>query len=139
MIHEALKPEWILPARKGSLREALAEMLRRAEMEVTEDRMAALEESLLRPEYATADAAFPHLTLPDLEHSRVLLALFPAGISSPHGTIYTAAMLLSPERDSVRHLQMLERLAALLPSVSRELSRLKTVSAIENRFSRAEQ
>jgi sodium/potassium-transporting ATPase subunit alpha len=139
MIHEALKPEWILPAQKGSLRHALAEMLRRAGIEVTEDRMHALEESLLRPEYAKADAAFPHLMLPDLEQPRVLLALFPAGVSSLHGNIFAAAMLLSPEQDSVRHLQMLERLAALLPPISRELALLKNVPAIEKRLSRAEQ
>lgn len=139
MIHEALKPEWILPARKGSLRDALAEMLRRAEVEVNEERMRTLEESLSRPEYAKPGAAFPHLTLPDLAQPRVLLALFPAGVSSPHGIIFAAGMLLSPERDSVQHLQMLERLAALLPPVSRELSSLKSVSAIERRLSRAEQ
>lgn len=138
MIHEALQPGGVLPGLKTDLKTALMDLLACAGIPASEETMQSLDESLLRPEHIRADAAFPHLSLPGLEAPRVLLALFPGGTRAPHGVIHAAAMLLSPERESARHLQMLERMAALLPPLAGELSRLRSVPEIEKRLSRAE-
>lgn len=95
--------------------------------------------SLDRPGGTGDRAYFPHAAIPGIRSPRLMIGrLSPGAGQDDAGDCRFMALLLVPEEDPERMLLLLERLAALIPALVPELSRMRSADAILQRLISAE-
>ncbi|MBX7059968.1 MAG: cation-transporting P-type ATPase [Leptospirales bacterium] len=139
MIRELLSRQSIQTGLSGDLDQALRRMLDSSDVECTPQLLAELRSSAERPEGASGPAIFPHAALHGINSPRLHIGIV-SGKSATRSTLSfrIIAILLTPLNDPERSLALLARLAALLPPLVGELSRMRDAESIRQRIAAAE-
>ena len=141
MIAELIQPADVVPGLAGGFGAALETLLDRARLG---DRRAEVAAGLAAVEargftFVSPEVAVPHVRLAGLPAPRLVLGLSPAGLADPHRRVRAVLVLLSQLEDPDRHLQLLARIAAVLPAAVRELSTARDGDAAVRALARAEE
>ena len=146
MIVEVLKPEKIVIGLSGGFASALAEILRRSSFP---DRVAEFQSLLDRGEtnrhsYIGDEIALPHVRAEGLSGPEMILGLSRAGIRLDGNVVKILLFFAMPAEQTEEHLQLLQRLTSLLPTIKEELlaqrspaGALKTIARGEQQAGRA--
>jgi magnesium-transporting ATPase (P-type) len=123
MILELLKPEKIVFGLKGDLPQVLEELFRHLSFPecVAEFRSALASGDADRFSYIGDHIAIPHVRLEGLTAPEMILGLSPQGVSVNGNTVKVMLLLATPANETERHLQLLQRLSSLLPTISVDL------------------
>jgi magnesium-transporting ATPase (P-type) len=117
---------------KGRFEELLDPLLRRASLSGRRAELfAALSEEIAqRYVFAGRDVAIPHLRIEGLSEPELVLAISRRGIRINGRRARIVLLLATPAEQAALHLQLLQRLSALLPEVAHELLRARTASRV---------
>jgi len=92
-----------------------------------------------RYSYIGEGIAVPHLRIDDLAAPELILGLAPNGLAFNDHKVYIALLLATPAERPAEHLQLLQRIASLLPAIRDELLKQHRADEIINIITRAEQ
>jgi len=123
MILELLKPEKIAFGLKGDFSQVLKGLLKRSSFaeRVTEYESALAMRDANRYSYIGDNIAIPHVRLDGLPAPEMILGLSPEGVRLNAEIVKILIFFATPADQTEEHLQLLERLAALLPAIKEEL------------------
>jgi magnesium-transporting ATPase (P-type) len=122
MIVELLRPEKIVTGLGGELPQALERLFARSSFpdRVSEFR-AALEENSKLAAFGDDEIAVPHVRIEGLPRPEMILGFARDGVRLDGRRVKILLFLATPAADTEAHLQILQRLTALLPAVKEEL------------------
>ncbi|HET9916488.1 MAG TPA: HAD-IC family P-type ATPase, partial [Candidatus Binatia bacterium] len=92
-----------------------------------------------RYSYIGAGIAVPHLRIEDLAEPELILGLAPDGLAFNDHKIHIVLLLVTPAERPAEHLQLLQRIASLLPAIREELLKQRRPDEIVKIIARAEQ
>ncbi len=127
MIHELLRPERVLLDARGPFSRVLEELLRRSSFSARRTEVEAVLESESHRNYLFVDSgiAIPHAQIEGLTAPELLIAICPRGVDIDGRRADIVVLLGSPADQTEAHLQILQRLASVLPAAAFDLSKLK--------------
>ncbi|MBI4481335.1 MAG: HAD-IC family P-type ATPase [Acidobacteria bacterium] len=141
MILELLKPEKIVLGLKGAFPQVLDELLRRSSFpdRLAEFRSALAAGNLDRYSYLDKNIAIPHVRVEGLPGPELILGLSPEGVRLNDKIIKVILLLATPADQAAEHLQRLQRISSLLPSVRNDLLAAREASGVLKVIARGEQ
>ncbi len=141
MIAERLEPGKIVVGLKGELSEAIEQLCSRSHLAELADRFRAQRQDRAneRYSYIGEGVALPHLRIEKLAAPELILGLSPQGLSFNGNKVQIVLLLATPAEQPAQHLQLLQRLASLLPAIRDELLAQREPSAVLQLIARAEQ
>ena len=92
-----------------------------------------------RYSYIGAGIAVPHLRIDNLADPELILGLAPEGLVFNDHKIKIVLLLATPAERPAEHLQLLQRVASLLPAIREELLQQRRAEAVIKIIARAEQ
>jgi mannitol/fructose-specific phosphotransferase system IIA component (Ntr-type) len=92
-----------------------------------------------RYSYIGEGIAVPHLRIDDLAEPELILGLAPDGLTFNDHKIHIVLLLATPAKRPAEHLQLLQRIASLLPAIRGELLKQRRADEIVKIIARAEQ
>ena len=92
-----------------------------------------------RYSYIGEGIAVPHLRIDDLGEPELILGLAPDGLAFNQHKIQIVLLLATPAKRPAEHLQLLQRIASLLPAIRAELLQQRRAEEIVKIIARAEQ
>jgi sodium/potassium-transporting ATPase subunit alpha len=140
VIHELLRPERVLLDARGPFSRVLSELLRRSSFAERRDEVESALASESRHDFLFVDSriAIPHARIEGLKAPELLIAICPLGIEIGGRPASILALLASPIEQTASHLQLLERLSAVLPAVASDLSGARRAEDVVKRLARQE-
>jgi sodium/potassium-transporting ATPase subunit alpha len=125
LIQELLGPERIFLGLRGDLPSVLSRFLASSSCPLPAEavRSAILTEDAGRFEFASDSVAIPHLRIEGLAEPEAFLGIMPEGIAIKDRKANVILLLITPAEQTSRHLQLLERLYAVLPAARSGLLR----------------
>ncbi|MBI4522319.1 MAG: HAD-IC family P-type ATPase [Deltaproteobacteria bacterium] len=124
MIAELLKSEKVVVGLKGEVHQALEDLLRRSSFP---DRIAEFRAGLTLHRnanpysYVGDEIAIPHVRLEGLPRPEMILGLSRSGIPLNGHSVKILLFFATPADQTEEHLQLLQRLTALLPAIKEDL------------------
>jgi mannitol/fructose-specific phosphotransferase system IIA component (Ntr-type) len=123
MIAELLEPAKVVRGLKGDFNRGLELLCRRSRVPHLSDRLrnglATLEEE--RYSYIGQGIAVPHLRVENLGTPEIILGLAPEGLLFNGQRVKVVLLLVTPAEQPAQHLQLLQRIGSLLPTLRDEL------------------
>ncbi|HLE68117.1 MAG TPA: HAD-IC family P-type ATPase [Vicinamibacteria bacterium] len=140
MIHELLRPEQVVLDARGPFPRLLEELLRRSSFSARRAEVEAALASESRQNYLFVDSgiAIPHVQLEGLTAPELVIAVCPRGVDIDGQRAHVVVLLGSPADQTASHLQLLQRLASVLPAVAEDLLKLKREGEVVRRLARQE-
>ncbi|MEO6164025.1 MAG: HAD-IC family P-type ATPase, partial [Candidatus Binatia bacterium] len=92
-----------------------------------------------RYSYIGAGIAVPHLRVDNLAEPELILGLAPDGLAFNSHKIHIVLLLATPAERPAEHLQLLQRIASLLPAIREDILRQTRAEEIVKIIARAEQ
>jgi sodium/potassium-transporting ATPase subunit alpha len=140
VIHELLSPERVLLDARGPFPRVLEELLLRSSFSSRRAEVEAALRSESRQNYLFVDSriAIPHAQLEGLTAPELLIAICPRGVEIDGRRADIVVVLGSPADQTASHLQLLQRLASVLPAVADDLLKLKRREAVVRLLAREE-
>ena len=86
-----------------------------------------------------AGVAVPHLRVENLSAPKLILGFSPDGLSFNGNKVYVIVLLVTPAEQPAQHLQLLQRISSLLPSIRDELLAQRDPRRVLEVVARAEQ
>ena len=141
MILELLKPEKIVIGLRGELPQILDELFSRSSFP---DRAGEFRSGLAKGNtnpycYIGNDIAIPHVRLEGLSGPEMILGLSRAGVRLDGNTVKILLFFATPAEQTEEHLQLLQRLTALLPTIKDELLGQRDATSALKIIARGEQ
>jgi sodium/potassium-transporting ATPase subunit alpha len=140
VIHELLRPERVLLDARGPFPRVLEQLLRRSSFSERRAEVEAGLESESHRNYLFVDSriAIPHAQLEGLSAPELLIAICPRGVEIEGRRADIVVLLGSPADQTASHLQILQRLASVLPAVAEDLTKLKRKEDVVRLLARQE-
>jgi magnesium-transporting ATPase (P-type) len=141
MIAERLEPGKIVFGLKGDLTHAIDQLCRRSPLPELAVHFRAHRENRAnqRYSYIGQGVALPHVRIENLEAPELILGLSPQGLSFDANRVQIILLLATPAEQPAQHLQLLQRIASLLPAIRDELLAQRDPRAVLQVIARAEQ
>jgi mannitol/fructose-specific phosphotransferase system IIA component (Ntr-type) len=123
MIRELLRPERAVIGLVGGFPQALDELLRHSSYP---DRIAAIRSALIAPDGGRSvlvgeDVGIPHVRLPGFPAPELILGISSRGVALDGRIAHVLLLLVTPAEQSAQHLQLLQRLSSLFPTIAADL------------------
>ncbi len=140
MIAELLRPEKIVMlGPKGDLVQALGELLQHSPLGPQRAEIVAAAVNASRYNYIGNEIAIPHVRLENLSAPEMILGLSSQGIKLGSEIVRILLFFASPADQTEQHLQLLQRLTSLLPTIKDELLLQRDPSRVLKAIARGEQ
>jgi sodium/potassium-transporting ATPase subunit alpha len=141
MIAERLEPGKIVFGLKGELTDAIDQLCSRSPLAELAVHFRAQRgcRADQRYSYIGEGIALPHLRIEQLKAPELILGLSPQGLSFDVNNIQIVLLLATPAKQPAQHLQLLQRIASLLPAIRDELLAQRDPRAVLQIIARAEQ
>jgi sodium/potassium-transporting ATPase subunit alpha len=140
VIHELLRPERVLLDARGPFSRVLQQLLLRSSFSARRAEVEAALASESRQNYLFLDSriAIPHAQLEGLTAPELVIAICPRGVEIDGRRANIVVLLGSPVDQPASHLQLLQRLASVLPAVAPDLLKLRRKEDVVRRVARQE-
>src|SRR5512143_4090411 len=141
MIAERLDSAKIVFGLKGELAAAIEHLCARSQIADLGAQFRAYppEKRNERYSYIGEGIALPHLRVDNLAEPEIILGLSPDGLKFNDHRINVVVLLATPAARAAEHLQLLQRIASLLPAIRGELLKQRRADDIVKIIARAEQ
>ena len=141
MIAERLDSTKIVFGLKGELADAIDELSARSSITDLKAQFHAHppDKRSERYSYIGTGIAMPHLRVDNLAEPELLLGLSPNGLTFNDHQVNLIILLVTPAARPAEHLQLLQRIASLLPAIRDELLKQRRADEIVKIIARAEQ
>ncbi|HWP59621.1 MAG TPA: HAD-IC family P-type ATPase [Candidatus Acidoferrales bacterium] len=139
MIAELLRPTKIVLGLKGEFTQVLERLLSASSLPELKSEFLAAVADANRYSYIGNHIALPHVRSDKLTTPEMLLGISSEGVSLNGDTVHVILFFASPADRTEQHLQLLQRLTALLPEIKDELLAQRDPSLVLRVIARGEQ
>ena len=140
MIADLLSPDKIVFALTGALVKAIDELSARSSIADLADHFRSQKsDENERYSYIGHGIAVPHLRINHLAAPELILGISPEGLSFNNQRVNIVLLLATPAEQPPQHLQLLQRICALLPAIRQDLLAQRNAGGVLRTLARAEQ